>query len=80
MRLAVMRQATVLATLAGVAAELQARQQTPQVGTDPRPRLRPREPRPDQPDWLAEHHMPYVLATRHEDLLVCPDGQRAGPG
>src|SRR5690349_18846938 len=27
-------------------------------------------------DWLAEHHVPYVLATRNDDLLTCPDGHR----
>ena len=28
-------------------------------------------------DWLADHQLPYVLATRNDDLLVCPDGHRA---
>jgi SRSO17 transposase len=27
-------------------------------------------------DWLADHRVPYVLATRNDDLLVCPDGHR----
>lgn len=27
-------------------------------------------------DWLANHQVPYVLATRNDDLLVCPDGHR----
>jgi SRSO17 transposase len=27
-------------------------------------------------DWLADHQKPYVLATRNDDLLVCPDGHR----
>ena len=27
-------------------------------------------------DWLAAHEVPYVLATRNDDLLVCPDGHR----
>jgi SRSO17 transposase len=27
-------------------------------------------------DWLAAHQVPYVLATRNDDLLVCPDGHR----
>jgi SRSO17 transposase len=27
-------------------------------------------------DWLAAHEMPYVLATRNDDLLACPDGHR----
>jgi SRSO17 transposase len=27
-------------------------------------------------DWLAERGMPYVLATRNDDLLTCPDGHR----
>jgi len=27
-------------------------------------------------DWLAEHRVPYVLATRNDDLLTCPDGHR----
>lgn len=27
-------------------------------------------------DWLADHAVPYVLATRNDDLLVCPDGHR----
>jgi SRSO17 transposase len=27
-------------------------------------------------DWLAAHHVPYVLATRNDDLLVCPDRHR----
>lgn len=26
--------------------------------------------------WLAEHRVPYVLATRNDDLLTCPDGHR----
>jgi SRSO17 transposase len=26
--------------------------------------------------WLAEHRVPYVLATRNDDLLTCPDGYR----
>jgi SRSO17 transposase len=40
-------------------------------------------------DWLALHEVPFVLATRSDDLLTCPDGRRheakalaalAGPG
>jgi SRSO17 transposase len=40
-------------------------------------------------DWLAAHEVPFVLATRSDDLLTCPDGRRheaealaalAGPG
>jgi len=40
-------------------------------------------------DWLAVHEVPFVLATRSDDLLTCPDGRRheaknllalAGPG
>jgi len=27
-------------------------------------------------DWLAAHRVPYVLATRNDDLLTCPDGHR----
>ena len=27
-------------------------------------------------DWLAAHGVPYVLATRNDDLLTCPDGHR----
>jgi SRSO17 transposase len=27
-------------------------------------------------DWLAGHAVPYVLATRNDDLLTCPDGHR----
>jgi hypothetical protein len=27
-------------------------------------------------DWLAEHRMPHVVATRNDDLLACPDGHR----
>jgi SRSO17 transposase len=27
-------------------------------------------------DWLAAHAVPYVLATRNDDLLTCPDGHR----
>jgi SRSO17 transposase len=27
-------------------------------------------------DWLAAHQVPYVLATRNDDLLTCPDGHR----
>jgi SRSO17 transposase len=27
-------------------------------------------------DWLAERRVPYVLATRNDDLLTCPDGHR----
>ena len=27
-------------------------------------------------DWLADHQVPYVLATRNDDLLTCPDGHR----
>jgi SRSO17 transposase len=27
-------------------------------------------------DWLADHEVPYVLATRNDDLLTCPDGHR----
>jgi SRSO17 transposase len=27
-------------------------------------------------DWLADHRVPYVLATRNDDLLTCPDGHR----
>lgn len=27
-------------------------------------------------DWLGAHHVPYVLATRNDDLLCCPDGHR----
>jgi SRSO17 transposase len=27
-------------------------------------------------DWLATHQVPYVLATRNDDLLCCPDGHR----
>lgn len=27
-------------------------------------------------DWLAAHAVPYVLATRSDDLLTCPDGRR----
>jgi SRSO17 transposase len=27
-------------------------------------------------DWLGAQHVPYVLATRNDDLLVCPDGHR----
>jgi SRSO17 transposase len=27
-------------------------------------------------DWLAAHKLPYVLATRNDDLLTCPDGHR----
>jgi SRSO17 transposase len=27
-------------------------------------------------DWLAENRVPYVLATRNDDLLTCPDGHR----
>jgi hypothetical protein len=27
-------------------------------------------------DWLAGDEMPYVLATRNDDLLTCPDGHR----
>jgi SRSO17 transposase len=27
-------------------------------------------------DWLADHRLPYVLATRNDDLLTCPDGHR----
>jgi hypothetical protein len=26
-------------------------------------------------DWLADRELPYVLATRNDDLLVCPDGR-----
>jgi SRSO17 transposase len=26
--------------------------------------------------WLAERRVPYVLATRNDDLLTCPDGHR----
>ena len=26
--------------------------------------------------WLADHEVPYVLATRNDDLLTCPDGPR----
>jgi SRSO17 transposase len=26
--------------------------------------------------WLAAHEMPFVLATRSDDLLTCPDGHR----
>lgn len=26
--------------------------------------------------WLAENRVPYVLATRNDDLLTCPDGHR----
>ncbi len=28
------------------------------------------------PDWLAGHKVPFVLATRSDDLLSCTDGQR----
>jgi SRSO17 transposase len=27
-------------------------------------------------DWLIEHRVPFVLATRSDDLLTCPDGRR----
>jgi SRSO17 transposase len=27
-------------------------------------------------DWLSAHQVPYVLATRNDDLLTCPDGHR----
>jgi hypothetical protein len=27
-------------------------------------------------DWLAAHAVPFVLATRSDDLLTCPDGRR----
>lgn len=27
-------------------------------------------------DWLADRALPYVLATRNDDLLTCPDGHR----
>ena len=27
-------------------------------------------------DWLAAHQVPYVLATRNDDLLTCPDRHR----
>jgi len=27
-------------------------------------------------DWLADHRVPYVLATRNDDLLTCPDRHR----
>jgi SRSO17 transposase len=27
-------------------------------------------------DWLAARQVPYVLATRNDDLLTCPDGHR----
>jgi len=27
-------------------------------------------------DWLADRRVPYVLATRNDDLLTCPDGHR----
>jgi SRSO17 transposase len=26
--------------------------------------------------WLADHRVPFVLATRSDDMLVCPDGHR----
>ncbi|MCA1696563.1 MAG: IS701 family transposase [Actinobacteria bacterium] len=27
-------------------------------------------------DWLSDHQVPFVLATRSDDLLTCPDGRR----